>query len=137
MKKKEIHSHNRGEIAVLKVELEANLKGYWVSYPRNQHIRYDAIIDIGDKLYRTQIKYLNRIGQNGRKDLKTDCLSLLLSRRNKNKSYEAKDVDLLLVYIPKLDVILAFYPKFFNGKETIWINLQDKSSPTYYKKFLW
>ena len=55
-----MNSANKSEIAVLKLELRANQKGYFVSLPKNQSSRYDLIIDDGKKLYRTQVKYLNR-----------------------------------------------------------------------------
>lgn len=127
-----ISTANKSEIAVLNVELEANKKGYSVSLPKNQAARYDLIIDDGIKLYKVQVKYLNRAaGKN--------CVELKLEdKRYKNrKCYTSFEIDLMLVYIERIDKILAFGPKLFENKKTIRVNLVNPAAPTYYQKFLW
>lgn len=127
-----LDSSNKSEIAVLKVELAANLKGYHVCLPKNQASRYDLVIDDGYKLWRCQVKFLNRrAGKN--------CLELKIEdKRYKNKKcYTDKEIDILLVYIPKLEQILCFHPKDFHNKRTIRVNLNNPKAPSFYKKFLW
>lgn len=124
-----LKSSNKSEIAVLKVELQANNKGYHVSLPKNQASRYDLIIDDGEKLYRTQIKYVNRF-----KHGKKTCIELLIDKDN---LYTNTQIDLLLIYCPAVDSVLCFPPELFHNKKTIWINLVNPDAPTFYKKFLW
>lgn len=129
-----LKSSNKSEIAVLKVELRANEKGYHVSLPRNQSSAYDLIIDSNKQLLRAQIKYLNRQTTN------KQGLELLINNQPKNKKrkfYTKDEIDILLCFCPKINQILCFYPKDFHNKKTIWINLINKTAPTYYKKFLW
>lgn len=126
--------HINGEIAVLKVELEANKKGLLVSYPRSQHLRYDMLLDDGIKIYRTQIKYLNGFNFNEYGKSK-NCLRLRLS--GNNKPYDKKDIDLLLIYLPSKDVIVSIPIDQFHMKKSISININQPKSNRYYKNFLW
>src|ERR1041384_5838146 len=122
-----LSNSNKSEIAVLKVELEANKKGYSVSLPRNGSSRYDLIVDSGTKLYRCQIKYLNRLANKGR------SLELVLSSpTNKIKPYSKEDVDLLLIYLPSKDCILCIKPERFHNRNTFIFNMINKSAPTYF-----
>jgi hypothetical protein len=130
-----LKSSNKSEIAVLKVELRANEKGYHVSLPKNQSSRYDLIIDDGKKLYRTQVKYFDS------KDIKPSgnvrSLRLRFTGTQAGKMYSLKDIDLFLLYLPSKDAIVAVPSKKFNNKNSIRINISTPSAPTYYKKFLW
>lgn len=131
-----INTHNKGEIAVLKCELRANEKGFIVSYPRNQHTRYDALVDDGIKIHKTQIKYLNRKVTGKR----SKTLQLLLyddTGLSSRRPYSREEIDLLLIYCPIIDKVLIFNADFFNNKKTININLENKEADMYYEKFLW
>lgn len=132
-KHQKLKTSNKSEIAVLKIELEANIKGYSVSLPKDHSSRYDLILDDGKRLYRVQSKYLNRLS--GRKK---NCLELLIEDKSRHrKCYTNKEIDLLLIYIAKLDCVLGLYPTEFHNKKTLWFNLNNPKAPTYYKKFIW
>jgi len=123
---------NKGEIAVLSVELEANKRGCIISHPSNQHSRYDLIIDDGKRLLRTQVKYLNRKGN------RKNCLELIISGGTKKiKRYTSKEIDLLLIYVPQKNCILCLRPTQFNNKNTFFFHMENKNTPSYYENFLW
>lgn len=128
---KTIHSMCRGEIAQLQVELECSRRNLIVSRP-NLQVRYDLLIDDGEKISKVQIKYLNRkAGAN--------CLELKIEdKRYKNKKvYTSDQIDLLLIYVPKIDKILCLKKEDFHNKKTIRINLNNPKAPTYFEKYLW
>lgn len=126
-----IKSIFRGEIGQLKIELEAAKRGYGISVP-TLSLKYDLILDDNGKLYRVQIKYLNR--KSGKNSVE---LKLVDKRYKYSNGYTKENVDLILVYIPKNESILCLTPDFFTGKKTIAFNLNNKKSPMYYEKFLW
>ena len=131
----------KGQIAVSKIQLEAARRNIIVSIPFVEDSRYDMILDINNKLYRTQVKYLNRLHVPDRgKGLVGLELNITRPRKNRGsctKPYLSSEIDLLLLYCPRIDKILALSSKYFHNKKTIRINLATPSAPMYYKKFIW
>ncbi len=129
-----IKNSSKGEIAALKVQLEAMNKGMIVSKPTTE-VRYDFILDNGKEKLRTQVKYV------GHKLYKESPNQLRLDFRqtgnNLTKPYTKEEIDLLLVYCMKIDKIVAFLPPDFHKKRTILINIKNPKSKYYYEKFLW
>jgi len=123
-------SRSKAQIAELQVQLAANNKNYFVSKPLSNDLRYDLIIDTGKKIFRTQIKYVNR--------KKGDNLELLIERKHNNcLCYTDTEIDLILIYCPIIDEILAFYPDKFHDKKRIFINLNNPKSKKHYRHYLW
>lgn len=131
---KKLHRHHLGQIGQLKVELEASKKGLTTSLP-TLPVRYDILLDDGKKIYKAQIKYCNN---KSRHPKDKDWIMLLLERKHINqKKYNKNDVDLLLVYLPVIDKVLAFPPKLFHNRARIYINIRNKNSTRYWEKFIW
>lgn len=125
-----LSTRSKGEIAQLKVQLVAAGKNLPCSLPFNVDSFYDLLLDDKGKISRVQIKYCNRKHD--------DHLELRLdSPRSNRKHYSNKDVDLLLVFLPSKDVVLAYGPKKFHKKKVIQINLKDPNSKHYYKNYIW
>src|SRR5947208_13718269 len=99
-----------GEIAVAKVVLRALETGVVISRPMIE-CRYDLVLDDGLKLYRTQVKYA---GGSPPKQCQGVVQVGLRKWRNDGRAvipyYTAKEIDLLLVYVRKIDKILWFGP---------------------------
>ncbi len=132
-----LNSSNKSEIAVLKVELRANEKGYHVCLPKNQASRYDLVIDDGQKLYRTQVKYLNSFDSRGMGEKSENTLRLKFTGTQAGKAYDKKDIDLFLIYIPSKDQIVSIPLEKFHNKNSISININTPSAVCYYKNFIW
>ena len=111
----------KGEIACLKVELRAYEKGAIVSKPSIE-CRYDRVIDIDGRLYRTQIKYAN--GKSSHAEGAVTARLLGTTRNGKKLYYSDLEIDALLVYIPKIDKICWFDKKIFTGKGILNIRIQ-------------
>jgi len=128
---KTIHSICKGEMAQLLIEVECAKRNIIVSRP-SVAVRYDLILEFKNKLCRTQIKFLNRKHGNNGLELRIE------DKRHKNrKCYTNKEIDLLLIYVPKTNSILCLKSKDFHNKKTLHFNLTNPKSPRYYKKFLW
>ena len=127
-------SWSKGEFAQLKVQLKAAEKGFAVSIPTTPE-KYDLIIDDGKELFRTQIKYCSRVyfcknKNKNRIDLK---LSSDVSHRN---HYSDEEIDVVLVYVQKLDTVLRYESKHFHKKRLLYIHFSKKSK-WYWEKFIW
>ncbi len=130
-----LFSRSKGIIAQLKVELAAAQKNLPVSIPTNPDSNYDILVDSGGVISRAQIKYCNRAHSGNSKDY---LLELRLDNKAAHrKYYNKKDIDILLVFLPKLDIILKYGPDKFHKKKQIHINLKNEKSPHYFGKYLW
>ncbi|HEY9430304.1 MAG TPA: group I intron-associated PD-(D/E)XK endonuclease [Blastocatellia bacterium] len=111
----------KAEIAMMKVGMRALQVGAFVSKPIFEGARYDYIVERGGKLYRAQVKYadgkhkktVGAVQVNLRKQIK----------KNKNHPYSESEVDVLLIYIPKIDKICWFGPEVFSGKQNLSIRI--------------
>jgi hypothetical protein len=111
----------KAEIAMVKVCLRALQLGAIVSKPVFEGARYDYVIEISGKLYRAQVKYADgkhrsisgAVEVNLRKQIK----------KNRNHPYDENEIDVLLVYVPKIDKICWFGPEVFSGKQSISVRV--------------
>jgi hypothetical protein len=113
-----------GEYAVAKVIERAIERGVRVSRPVIE-CRYDLIVDDGLKLYRTQVKYA---GGACPRQCQGAVVVGLSKWRNDGRAeipyYTAAEIDLLLVYVRKMDRILWFGPEVFDGRKKLHIRVE-------------
>jgi hypothetical protein len=87
--------------------------------------RVDFILYDGLKLYRTQVKYTARSSPR-------QCRGVVPVRLSKWRNdgravipyYTAEEIDLLLVYVRKIDKILAFGPEAFDRRQNLFIRIE-------------
>lgn len=117
-------THQRGQVAQLKVEQQAILRGFIVSRP-SVDTRYDVIIDDGKLLQRVQVKYAS--GEPSHSD---GAVNIPLRKPHKNRAltYSSVDVDMILVYVPEVDKIVRLLPEHFNGKPQVVIRLKPPAN---------
>lgn len=106
----------RGAYAVSKVEQRALEKGFQVSRPIVD-CAYDLIIDDHERLLRVQVKYADGKPTKG----SSGSVGVAIERRcrgskRKDQPYSGQDIDLVLVYVPKRDCIVAIGPEIFEKK---------------------
>ena len=108
----------KGDLAIAKVILTATQKGYTISKPLSDSARYDLILDINGILKRVQVKYAD-----GKCSQATGVIRVGLEKVYKGKKlfYSDQDIDLLLVYLPKIDKICSFYAKDYSEKRNLFI----------------
>ena len=93
---------------------------------------FSLVLDDGkSNLLKTQVKFCNR------RHSESDSLELALYNTNSNRPhYTSQQIDLLLVYLPEIDKVLAYKEDIFHEKKTITINLTDANSKYHYSKFI-
>ncbi len=127
-----ITSNVKGQLAVCKAEIRAFELGYIPSRPLYD-CRYDLIIDDSKTLKRIQIKYANRTPKSS-----TGIVIVKLEyedRQKKAHTYQKKEVDGLVVYIPKIDKLCYFPPDIFLGKRTISVRI-EKAKTNHVKRII-
>ena len=131
--------NEKGDLAVFKVCLAASEKGYIISRPLSDSSRYDLVIDTGKKLLKAQVKYAN-----GKATQSTGSVRVCLEKKHGDKvlTYTSEEIDLLLVYVPRVDKICAFESDDFSGKRNLYIrvvpakNKQSKGC-IFLEDYLW
>lgn len=111
----------KADMARLKVEMRALELGIVCSRPVVEGTRYDCILDTGSKLFRAQIKY-----GDGRATGCSGVVQVNLRKqigKDKNHPYLEQEVDVILIYVPRIDAICWFGPEIFNGKSALSIRI--------------
>jgi hypothetical protein len=117
-----MHStHQKGEIAHLKVQLRAAEKGVTLSKPLID-ARYDFILDDGQKLERIQVKYASGKAPHSQGSIKVNLKSW--EGRKLRRRYNVNEVDALLVYVPQLDKVLRFEANFFCERSSFTLRVE-------------
>jgi hypothetical protein len=135
-----MHStHQKGEIAQLKVQLRAAEKGIVLSKPVVDS-RYDFILDDGFKLERVQVKYASGKAPHSQGSVKINLKSW--EGRKLRRRYCANEVDALLVYIPQMDQVLRFEASIFCERASFTVRLEpakngQTKSILNAKDFIW
>ena len=117
----EVTSNVKGQLALTKTELRALELGYVPSRPIFD-TRYDLIIDTLEGLKKVQVKYAN-----GKPSQSLGSVIVKLAYENRRKevfTYTDKEVDGLIVYIPKIDKLCFMPPHIFIGKRNLCIRLE-------------
>lgn len=111
----------KAEFATLKVTLRALEKGAFVLRPVVEGLRYDLALDYQGRLYRVQVKYADGVSRNSAVFVRLTSSSY---GRIRFKGYTAKEVDVVLVYVPRIDKILWLDPDCFDGKANLNFRLE-------------
>ena len=114
-------THQKGEIAQLKVQLRAAEKGVVLSKPLVDS-RYDFILDDGRRLERVQVKYASGRAPHSKGSVKVNLKSW--QGRRLRRRYCTAEVDALLVYIPQIDEVLRFEADFFCERASFTVRLE-------------
>lgn len=116
-------THQKGEVAFLKCSLRAVERGCVISRPTMES-RYDAILDEDGRLFRVQVKYGDGNSQCEGGAVNVDFRRKTTSTYAKRRPYTAKEIDLMLVYVPKIDKVLRFEASHFDGKQSLRIRIE-------------
>ena len=117
-----MHStHQKGEIAQLKVMLRAIEKGVVLSRPLIDS-RYDFVLDDGQKLERIQVKYASGKAPHSQGSIKINLKSW--EGRKLRRKYCPSEVDALLVYIPQIDEVLRFETDIFCERASFTVRIE-------------
>jgi hypothetical protein len=121
------HTKNKGDLGVLKAQVDLAEQGYTVLLPLTEHAPFDLAIWKNNKFKTVQVKY--RSAREGRLEVKmstcwTDKNGIHTTPVNKNA------IDLYCIYCPETGECYYFRPKDANKSMTLQIgtpkNNQEK-----------
>lgn len=121
----EITSNIKGQLAVSKAEIRAFELGFIPSRPLYDS-KYDLLVDNGSKILRLQIKYAD-----GKPSNSKGAVVVKLEYVDRQKivhTYQNKQVDGLVVYIPKINRLCYFPKKIFVNKRRLNIRISDSKN---------
>ncbi len=111
----------RHEYAMLKIQMRALEKGAIISRPTIEGTRYDLVVDWNGRLFRVQVKWAGVSRTEGALSVN---LQSYAGGKVTSRAYTASEVDVVLVYSPKRDVILWLDRECFDGKGTLNFRLE-------------
>lgn len=134
-------SSEKGQLAVLQVELRSVAKRAIFSKPNIESCRYDCIIDENDVLYRVQIKLANGISKKS-SNVVTVGLQQVSRSGKVISGYSNKEIDAIVVYIPAINQICWFPPEIWLNKSMLQIRLGatkngQKKGCLFAEDFIW
>lgn len=113
------HTKNKGDLGVLKAQLDLYEKGYLTLIPNTEHAPFDIVAYKHGTFKRVQVKY--RSSRNGKVEVK---FSTCWSDKNgiHTTLYDKNEIDLMCVYCPETDKCYYIDPKICN--ETFALRLE-------------
>lgn len=95
------HTKDKGDLGVLKAQLDLHLKGYVILSPNSEHLPFDLVAYKDKKFIRIQVKY-RAVNDKG-----TIQVPLTTSWADKNGThinfYDRSELDILCIYCPDTD----------------------------------
>lgn len=98
--------------------------GYKVSFPLHPHSEYDCIVDVGERLYKVQVK-------GSRQEINEDGDVKVQISNRKNLAYLEDDVDFMAIYVSQYN---GFFVVPVNGNKTIRLSMKNKNAK-YFNNF--
>lgn len=94
------HTKNKGDLGVLKAQLDLYEKGYLILTPNTEHAAFDLVVYKDGIFKRVQVKY--RAAKN---DVITVPFKTSWADKNGNhtKKYDKNEIDLMCIYCPDTD----------------------------------
>ena len=119
----------KGELACLKFEQRAIEKGAIVSKPTLE-CEYDRILDFEGKLYKVQVKYSDSKPSQAEGAVLAQ-ISKAGKKHGSHESYSKEDIDVIVIYIPKVDKLCWIPFDVWNGKKSLQLRYSEaKNSQT-------
>jgi len=117
-------TNGKGEYAMLRVKQLALERNISLSAPTMANCRYDLVVDCGERLVRAQVKYADAKSVHSTGCVQLDLRKITRGNKLGKLFYTAKEVDVLIVYLPKIDKLLWFESLYFHNKQAIIIRFE-------------
>ncbi len=122
------HTKDKGDLGVLKAQVDLYQQGFLVSVPLTEHAPFDLIIYKDGKFKRVQVKY-RTLDTNG-----TLAVKLATCWADKHGTHTRPipkdEVDVVCVYCPDTDSCYYFNPKNWNGTATLRVRASKNNQKT-------
>lgn len=117
-------TNDKGEFALLKVKQIALERNILLSQPTMANCRYDLIVDCGERLVRAQVKWADGITSKCSGSVALNLRKITRGNKPGKQFYTSKEVDVLLVYLPKIDKVLWLESPYFHGRTALTIRYE-------------
>jgi hypothetical protein len=97
----------RGEIAEAMFLAKAATIGFGIATPWGDSLKYDAVVDTGQRLFRVQVKSAHRVSASKGGGYHVRACS------HRRRAYRASEIDMLVAYVVPLDAWYIFPPPAF------------------------
>jgi hypothetical protein len=97
----------RGEIAEAMFLAKAAKMGFGLATPWGDSLKYDMIVDTGERLFRVQVKSAHRVSASKGGGYHVRACS------HRRRAYRASEIDILVAYVVPLDAWYIFPPRAF------------------------
>lgn len=113
---REHHTKCKGDLGVLKAQLDLYEKGYLILTPQTEHSPFDLVAYKDQKFLRIQVKY--RATRNEKIDV---LFSTCWTDKNGSHTqrYDKDEIDLMCIYCPDTDKCYYINPKQFDKTVTL------------------
>ncbi len=118
----------KGEYALLKVKQLALERNILLSEPTMANCRYDLVVDCGDRLVRAQVKWADGISASAVGCVQLNLRKITRGNKRGKQYYTADEVDVLLVYVPKIDKVLWLEASYFHGKQGLSLRIEPSKN---------
>ncbi|MEW9108000.1 group I intron-associated PD-(D/E)XK endonuclease [Cytobacillus gottheilii] len=113
------HTKNKGDLGVLKAQVDLYQKGFMVMLPLTEHAPFDLVIYKDGSFKRVQVKFRN---MNHRGNLEVRFRSSYYKSTGAiSKPVDKEEVDIYCIYCPQTDECYYLDPK--NLKESVTLRL--------------
>jgi hypothetical protein len=116
----EHHTKQKGDLGVLKAQVDLYEKGYMILILHTEHAPFDLVVYKNHQFKRVQVKY-RELNQNGVLEVRfrsSYCNSKGIVTKETNK----QEIDVYCVYCLNTDECYYFDPKFLNKSLTLRVN---------------
>lgn len=124
---REHHTKNKGDLGVLKAQVDLYQKGYLILTSNSEHVEFDLVAYKNGKFKRIQVKYRAAINDVISVPFKTCWAD---KNGTHTQDYDKNEIDLMCVYCPDTDKCYYIDPKRV-GKN---LNLRLSTPRSYQKK---
>ncbi|MEH7223047.1 group I intron-associated PD-(D/E)XK endonuclease [Bacillus sp. JJ1566] len=116
----EHHTKQKGDLGVLKAQVDLHQKGYMILIPHTEHAAFDLVIYKNQEFKRVQVKYreLNRNGVLEVRFRSSYCNSKGVVTKETNK----QEIDVYCIYCPNTDECYYFDPQKGNKSLTLRVD---------------
>lgn len=128
----EHHTKNKGDLGVLKAQVDLCSKGYVILTPLSEHTPFDIVAYKSGEFIRIQVKYRS-VNSKGFIFVRFSS-SYSTSKGYYENPIDKNEIDLYCVFCPETDKCYYFDPKKFNSTVNIRINkpLNNQSKNIHY-----
>lgn len=111
------HTKNKGDLGVLKAQVDLYEKGYMILTPQTEHAPFDLVIYKSNNFKRVQVKY-RELNSKGVLEVRFRS-SYSTSKGVMMNVVDKAEIDVYCVYCPQTDECYYFNPSLYNKSVTL------------------